>query len=82
MVKCSSLSVQQDDIEIEIAEVLFGLMKQSQNTNKEDDSNIIKLESKDATCISQNTKSSVSVLPQNTIPAADLLLDGTVPDSI
>lgn len=75
VVKCSSLSVQQDDIEIEIAEVLFGLMKQSQNTNKEDHSNIIKLESKDAMGISQNTKSSVSVLPQNTIPAADLLLD-------
>ncbi|KAK2648332.1 hypothetical protein Ddye_015821 [Dipteronia dyeriana] len=63
----SSSSVQQDDIEIEIAEVLFGLMKQSQNSKNEDDNTRQKLESKDV-------KPSVSVLAQNNRPAADLLL--------
>ncbi|KDO68716.1 hypothetical protein CISIN_1g000754mg [Citrus sinensis] len=74
--KCFSPPLQQDDIEIEIAEVLFGLMKQSQDSNKEDDSNTTKLESIDDMAISQNTKSSVSVLPQSNIPAPDLLLGG------
>lgn len=82
MVICSSPPLQQDDIEIEIAEVLFGLMKQSQDSNKEDDSNTTKLESIDAMAISQNTKSSVSVLPQSNIPAPDLLLGGAGPFSI
>lgn len=82
VVKCSSPPLQQDDIEIEIAEVLFGLMKQSQDSNKEDDSNATKLESIDAMAISQNTKSSVSVLPQSSIPAPDLLLGGAGPFSI
>lgn len=76
MAKCFSPPLQQDDIEIEIAEVLFGLMKQSQDSNKEDDSNTTKLESIDDMAISQNTKSSVSVLPQSNIPAPDLLLGG------
>lgn len=73
-----SSSVQQEDIEIEIAEVLFGLTKQSHNSKKADgDDNIQKLESKDAKAISEDTKSSVSVMPQSTNPASDLLPDGT-----
>ncbi|KAK3193779.1 hypothetical protein Dsin_025089 [Dipteronia sinensis] len=62
----SSSSVQQDDIEIEIAEVLFGLMKQSQISKNEDDNTRQKLESKDV-------KPSVSVLAQNNSLASDLL---------
>ncbi|KAI9181283.1 hypothetical protein LWI28_015868 [Acer negundo] len=69
----SSGSVQQDDIEIEIAEVLFGLRKQSQNSNNEDDNTLQKLESKDVNSISQESKPSVSVLAQNNSPASDLL---------
>ncbi|KAK0582333.1 hypothetical protein LWI29_024331 [Acer saccharum] len=69
----SSSSVQQDDIEIEIAEVLFGLRKQSQNSKHEDDNTRQKLESKDVNSISQESKPSVSVLAQNNSPASDLL---------
>ncbi|KAL5792922.1 hypothetical protein ACOSP7_001516 [Xanthoceras sorbifolium] len=69
----SSSSVQQDDIEIEIAEVLFGLMKQSQNSRNEDDNSQQKLESIDVNSISQESKPSASVLSKNNSPASDPL---------
>ncbi|KAJ4727470.1 Time for coffee, putative isoform 1 [Melia azedarach] len=77
--KSSSSSGQQDDIEIEIAEVLYGLMKQSHNLKKEED-NIGKLEPKESKDISesQDTKPSISVLPQNNSPVSDLLTDVAV----
>lgn len=71
----SSSSVQQDDIEIEIAEVLYGLMKQSQNSKKEDESigkPAQKLESKDGICNNQDTKPSVSALAQKDSADSDL----------
>ncbi|XP_044501070.1 protein TIME FOR COFFEE-like isoform X2 [Mangifera indica] len=71
----SSSSVQQDDIEIEIAEVLYGLMKQSQNSKKEDESigkPAQKLESEDGICNNQDTKPSVSALAQKDSAASDL----------
>ncbi|KAK8654276.1 hypothetical protein V6N13_128247 [Hibiscus sabdariffa] len=53
----SSSSVQ-EDIEIEIAEVLFGLMKQSQSSKKEDSAGnpLSKLESEDANVSSSDIK--------------------------
>ncbi|KAJ0111440.1 hypothetical protein Patl1_03382 [Pistacia atlantica] len=71
----SSSSVQQDDIEIEIAEVLFGLKKQSHNSKKEDDSmgkTAQNLESKDGISNNQDTKPSVSVLAQKDGASSDL----------
>ncbi|XP_044485902.1 protein TIME FOR COFFEE-like isoform X3 [Mangifera indica] len=71
----SSSSVQQDDIEIEIAEVLFGLMKQSQNSKKEDDSfgkTVQKLESEDGISNNPDAKPSVSVLARKDSASSDL----------
>lgn len=75
----SSSSAQQDDIEIEIAEVLFGLMQQSHNPKKEAD-NIRNTEenakSEGVNCISQDNKSSVSLLSRSNSPSLDLLHGG------
>lgn len=59
--KKSSSSVQ-EDIEIEIAEVLYGLMKQSQSSKKEDSAGnpLPKLESEDANVFSTHTKPAAS----------------------
>ncbi|XVF21766.1 hypothetical protein REPUB_Repub12eG0118300 [Reevesia pubescens] len=53
-----STSSVQEDIEIEIAEVLYGLMKQSQSSKKEDDAEnpLPKLESEDVNGFSNDTK--------------------------
>ena len=52
----------QEDIEIEIAEVLYGLMKQSQSSKKEDSAGnpLPKLKSEDVNGFSTDTKPSVS----------------------
>ncbi|XWS36299.1 hypothetical protein CRYUN_Cryun20dG0073700 [Craigia yunnanensis] len=57
----SSNSIQ-EDIEIEIAEVLYGLMKQSQSSKKEDSAGnpLPKLKSEDVNGFSTDTKPSVS----------------------
>lgn len=76
----ASDSVQQDDIEIEIAEVLFGLKKQSQNSKGEKDVSVEKLESKDLKSMDQELEpiqknSAVAdPLPGNCVYCSVLLL--------
>ncbi|OMP05063.1 hypothetical protein COLO4_09085 [Corchorus olitorius] len=63
----SSTSSAQEDIEIEIAEVLYGLMKQSQSSKKEDSAgnHLPRLESEDVNVLSTETKPSVSSKIEN-----------------
>lgn len=79
----------QDDIEIEIAEVLYGLTKQSQSSKHQDsDKNKSKLEAKDTNGTSNDSKtwvsprvavaahSQTSFCPKNSNQASDLVLGG------
>ncbi|XP_058008697.1 protein TIME FOR COFFEE isoform X2 [Hevea brasiliensis] len=72
-----------EDIEIEIAEVLYGLMKQSQGSKEENDAenSLQKLESKDANGAIHDSKSSLtpvsvqsSFFSQNSSPTTDPIL--------
>ncbi|XP_011026165.1 PREDICTED: protein TIME FOR COFFEE-like [Populus euphratica] len=76
--KCSSSSVQ-EDIEIEIAEVLYGLKKQSHGSKKEEkaENDLQKLDSTDANDSKSSPNSNfaqTSILNQNNAAASDSLL--------
>ena len=76
--KCSSSSVQ-EDIEIEIAEVLYGLKKQSHGSKKEEkaENDLQKLDSTDANDSKSSPNSNfaqTSILNQNNASASDSLL--------
>lgn len=76
--KCSSSSVQ-EDIEIEIAEVLYGLKKQSHGSKKEEkaENDLQKLDSTDANDSKSSPNSNIaqtSILNQNNASASDSLL--------
>ena len=74
MSKCSSRSVQ-EDIEIEIAEVLYGLKKQSHGSKKEEkaENDLQKLDSTDANDSKSSPNSNfaqTSILNQNNASAS------------